>query len=115
MQANTQTNKEQITGNKAMTIEIHVVFAGFIAYAIYVNTGVKTVTKNAATIPSLTRGYVRLSASLFLANKYFNLSGHVTFSFSPFLNSTIVSPTKKLFLTSSCVNNSSIDRRCKSS
>ena len=52
MQANTQTNKEQITGNKAMTIEIHVVFAGFIAYAIYVNTGVKTVTKNAATIPS---------------------------------------------------------------
>ena len=111
-----------MSGNKAIRIENAVCShvgsvpsVGFIVYEIYVNTGVRTVTKNAATIPPLTRGYVRLSASLFLANKYFNLSGHVTFFVSPFLNSTIVSPTKKLFLTSSCVNNSSIDRRCKSS
>lgn len=56
----------------------HVVGVGFTAYAINVNIGVKTATKNAATIPLLIRGYFSVTVSVLRANKYFSFSDHDT-------------------------------------
>ena len=107
------------TGNEAIMMDNkenhHVVFAGFTAYAMNVKIGVKTATKNAATIPLLMRGYFSVTVSVLRASKYLSFSDHVTDFLPPPLIVMVVSPDKMLSLMSLLVNNSNIDRRCKSS
>ena len=67
--AHFQTHNAIRTGSAAMIIDNkenhHVVGVGFTAYAINVNIGVKTATKNAATIPLLIRGYFSVTVSVY--------------------------------------------------
>jgi hypothetical protein len=93
----------------------HVVGVGFTAYAINVNIGVKTATKNAATIPLLIRGYFSVTVSVLRANKYFSFSDHDTVFVPPPLTFIVAFPDRIPSSISLLVSNSNIERRCKSS